>query len=341
MAASVKTRLTERYGLTTPIAQAGMAFAGMTPPIGIAVSEAGAMGSIAGVGIIPPEGVRQLVMGVQAGTSRPFHVNFITCYTTPEHIDVMCDLKPAAVSFHWGHPAAEWIGRLHEAGIDVWEQVGSVADAQTAVADGVDVVVAQGAEAGGHNYGTAGTIALTPAVVDAVGDKALVLAAGGIADGRGLAAALMLGADGAWIGTRFVATAESAAADEYKSRLVAAGTSDTALTHLFGRHHPEFNPIRVLRNRVVSEWTDRIAEIPADNSAEPVVGTMDLFGEATEMRKFANLVPMTGATGDYEELPLLAGEGVGLVSDLPGAAEVVARMTREAEAALARFGAPG
>lgn len=336
--ASLATRLTKRYGLSAPIVQAGMAFAGMTPPLCVAVSNAGALGSIAGVGIIPPEGVDALVQGVQAGTKRPFHVNFITCYTSDAHIDVMCRLKPAAVSFHWGHPARAWIDRLHEAGIDVWEQVGSVADARRAADDGIDAVVAQGAEAGGHNYGTAGTIALAPAVADAVGDKAMVVAAGGIADGRGVAAALMLGADAAWVGTRFVATRESAVAEDYKRRLIAAGTGDTVLTHVFGRHHPDFNPIRVLRNRVVGEWHARVAEIPADNSREPVIGRMDLLGQPTELRKFGNLVPMAGAGGDFEEMALLAGEGVGLVRDMPGAAEVVARMTREAETALARFG---
>ncbi|WP_419913155.1 NAD(P)H-dependent flavin oxidoreductase [Hoeflea sp.] len=329
------TRLTEKYDLSTPIVQAGMAFAGMTPPLCIAVSEAGALGSIAGVGIIPPEGVQMLVGGVQSGTSRPFHVNFISCYTTDAHIDLMCEMKPAAVSFHWGHPSTTWIGKLHDAGIDVFEQVGSVDDAKAAVADGVDLIVAQGTEAGGHNYGTAGTMALTPAIVDAVGDRALVLASGGIADGRGLAAALMLGADGVWVGTRFVATTESAVAEEYKQRVVSSGTSDTVITHVFGRHHPEFNPIRVLKNRVVTEWQGRVAEIPADNSGEPVVGQMDLFGEATPLLKFTNLVPMTGATGDFEELPLLAGEGVGLVTDLPSAADVVRRMTDEARSALA------
>ncbi|MEM6463876.1 MAG: nitronate monooxygenase [Pseudomonadota bacterium] len=336
MTPELTTRLTERYGLSSPIVQAGMAFAGMTPPLCIAVSEAGAMGSIAGVGIIPPEGVKMLVGGVQAGTDRPFHVNFITCYITQPHIDLMCEMRPRAVSFHWGHPSAEWINQLHAAGIDVFEQVGSVADAEAAVADGVDVVIAQGSEAGGHNYGTAGTIALTPAIADAVGDRAMVLASGGIADGRGLAAALMLGADGAWIGTRFVATTESAVAAEYKDRIVAAATGDTALTHVFGRHHPEFNPIRVLKNRVVSDWNERVAEIPADNTNEPVIGQMELLGQPTPLNKFTNMVPMEGAEGDFEELPLLAGQGLGLINDLPSAAEVVDRMTAEAAAAIAR-----
>ncbi len=334
MADIIATHLMHKYALTAPIVQAGMAFAGMTPALGIAVSEAGAMGSIAGVGIIPPEGVRQLVMGVQAGTKRPFHVNFITCYTQQGHIDLMCEMRPRAVSFHWGHPSPGWIKQLHDAGIDVWEQVGSVSDAETAVADNIDVVIAQGSEAGGHNYGTAGTIALTPAIVDAVGDRALVLASGGISDGRGLAAALMLGADGVWVGTRFVATRESAVAQEYKQQLVASRTCDTARTHVFGRHHPEFNPIRVLKNDVVTKWQDRVSEISADSADHPVIGHMNLFGEDTPLHKFTNMVPMEGATGDFGELPLLAGEGLDQIVDVPTAATVVERMMSEAEAAL-------
>jgi len=334
---ALKTRLTEKYALTTPIVQAGMAFAGMAPPLCIAVCEAGAMGSIAGVGIIPPEGNRQQVGGVQQGTSRAFHVNYITPYTTADHIAVMVELKPAAVSFHWGPPEAGWVDSLKAAGIDVWVQVGDVEAAEAAVNGGADAIVAQGSEAGGHNYGAATTLALTPMVVDAVGDRALVVAAGGISDGRGLAAALSLGADGAWIGTRFVASAEALVADEYKARLVAAGIGDTTMTHLFGRHHPEFNPMRVLRNRVVAEWSKRYEEVPADNSGEDLVGRMDLFGEDTELRKFTNMVPMAGATGDFEEFPLLSGEAVGLVRDVKPAADIVRDLTDGAAAAFGRF----
>lgn len=333
----ISTRFTEKYGLAVPLTQAGMAFAGMTPPLGIAVSEAGAMGSIAGVGIIPPEGVQMLVAGVQAGTKKPFHVNFISIYTTQEHIDLMCEMRPAAVSFHWGHPDRGWIDQLHAAGVDVWEQVGSVEAAEQAVGDGIDLVVAQGSESGGHNYGTSGGMALTPAIVDAVGDKTLVLAAGGITDGRGLAAALMLGADGAWVGTRFVASQEASIAVEYKDRLVAAKTGGTQLTHVFGRHHPEFNPIRVLATDLVQEWNDRIDEIPVGDENNPHIGDMDLLGQPQPLHKFTNLVPMAGATGDFDQLPLLSGEGVGLIRDLPGAGEIVARMAAEAAEALGKF----
>jgi enoyl-[acyl-carrier protein] reductase II len=336
---SISTRLTEKYGISYPIVQAGMAFAGMTPPLGIAVSEAGGMGSIAGVGIIPPEGVQMLVGGMNAGTSRPYHVNFITIFTSQAHIDLMCEMKPRAVSFHWGHPQKSWIDQMHEAGIDVWEQVGSVEAAIAAVADGIDLVIAQGSEAGGHNYGTAGTIALTPAVVDAVGDNALVLASGGIADGRGLAAALMLGADGAWIGTRFVATREAAVADEYKQRIVDCDTTGTQLTHVFGREHPDFNPIRVLSTPLVSEWSDRVDQIAVGAEHHPQIGEMDLLGQQVPLHRFTNMVPMQGATGSFDELPMLAGEGLGLIHDLPPAADVVARMATEAKKLLSKYGA--
>lgn len=336
---SISTKLTQRYGLSCPIVQAGMAFAGMTPPLGIAVSEAGGMGSIAGVGIIPPEGVRMLVDGMNAGTKKPYHVNFITIFTTQAHIDLMCEMKPKAVSFHWGHPERAWVNQMHAAGIDVWEQVGSVEDAVTAVADGIDLVIAQGSEAGGHNYGTAGTIALTPAVVDAVGDRALVLAAGGIADGRGLAAALMLGADGVWVGTRFVATQEASIADEYKQRIVDCDTAGTELTHIFGREHPLFNPIRVLRTSLVAEWNAKVNEIAVGPEHHPQVGEMDLLGQQVPLHRFTNMVPMQGATGSFDELPMLAGEGLGLIKDLPSAVDVVARMAAEAEQQLSRYGA--
>lgn len=329
------TRFTEAYGLTTPIAQAGMAFVGMTPELAVAVSNAGALGSL-GVGLMPAPALAQTVAAIRAGTSAPFNVNFITPLTGPAQLHVVCAAGVAVASFHWGPPPRAWTDQLHAAGVRVFEQVGSVADAKRAVDDGVDVVVAQGQEAGGHNYATLPTFALVPLVVDAVA-PALVLASGGIADGRGLAAAPMLGADGAWVGTRFVATAESGAHDGYKSRLVAAAATDTVRTALFGPDTPQFNPMRVLRNRVVEEWADRVAEIPADTSQLPVVGHVDLGGQQLELHRFSSFVPMRDlTTGDLEEMPLLAGQGVGLVDAIEPAAAVVAAMTEQACAMLDR-----
>src|SRR5215470_932872 len=248
----ISTRFTEIYGVPHPIAQAGMAFVGMTPDLALAVCAAGGLGSI-GVGLMPPPALKATIDGVRAGTGRPFNVNFITSLTRTEQVEVACREGVPVVSFHWGHPPQAWIDALHGAGVKVWEQVGSPDAAMRAVDGGIDLVIAQGSEAGGHNFGTLPTMALLPLVVDAA-TPTPVLGAGGIADGRGLAAALMLGADGVWIGTRLVATVESGAHPQYKARLVTAHAADTVRTHVFGRDMPEFNPMRVLRNRVVAQF---------------------------------------------------------------------------------------
>jgi enoyl-[acyl-carrier protein] reductase II len=334
----IPTRLTAAYDVAHPIAQAGMAFVGMTADLAVAVCEAGGLGSL-GVGLMPPPALEMTIKAIRAGTDRPFNVNFITGLTTREQLDVALDAGVPVVSFHWGHPPREWIDAAHDAGAKVWEQIGAVDAAKRAVDDGVDLVVAQGEEAGGHCYGGLSTMTLVPLVVDAVaasGAPVLVLAAGGIADGRGLAAALMLGADGVWLGTRLVATTESAAHEDYKRRLVAASGTDTVRTHVFGREMPQFNPMRVVRNRVVSQWHDRVREIPIDPQTLPVIGTFTFGGQETKLRKFSNFVPMRDATtGDLDEMPLLAGQGVGLVLDVRPAAEVIERMVAEAAAALA------
>ena len=323
----LKTRFTEAYGLSTPVAQAGMAFVGMTPELAVAVSNAGGLGSL-GVGLLPPPAITQTIAAIRAGTPRPFHVNFITVFTDEPRIDAVCEAAPAAVSFHWGHPSRAWIDRLHAAGSRVFEQVGSVDDAKRAVDDGVDVIVAQGVEAGGHNFATLPTFALVPLVVDAVA-PALVLAAGGIADGRGLAAALMLGADGAWVGTRLVATDESLAHEDYKARLVAAAATDTVRTSLFGPETPEFNPMRVLRNRAIDE---------PPTEERPVIGRTRLGDQVIDLPRYTNMVPMRGlTTGDLDEMPLLSGQGVGLVDAVKGAASVIVDMTAQAADCLARY----
>lgn len=334
----ITTRFTRAYGLTHPIACAGMAFAGMTPRLPAAVSAAGGMGSLANVGFFPAALLERLVGELREATPRPFSINFITPYVQDEVIEAAARLAPASVSFHWGAPAPRWVERLHLADVKVWEQVGSVGEAERARRDGIDLVIAQGSEAGGHNYATMSTLAFVPAVRAALGPDALILASGGIVDGAGLAAALALGADGAWVGTRFLASEESDAHPEWKARLVAASGSDTVRTHVFGRHHPEFNPMRVLRNRVVAEWDARVAEIPADNAAEPVIGRMEVWGQAQELRRFQNLAPMTSASGDFEELPLLCGEGVGGIHALLPAREVLERMSGEASRILADLG---
>ncbi|UCG73903.1 MAG: nitronate monooxygenase [Chromatiales bacterium] len=334
---SIPTRLTDRYGLTHPIACAGMAFVTLSPRLPVAVCEAGALGAFA-AGPFPPDFIRANVTAIAEQTNGPVNLNFITPFITDAHIELAAELQPAVVQFHWALPPKDWVDRLHAAGVDVWHQVGSATDAQRAVDLGVEGIIAQGLEAGGHCYGKLPLFALLPAVLDAVGDTALVLAAGGIADGRSMAGALALGADGVVVGTRLMATPEADVADEYKQRIVAAGAQDTVLSSMFGRDMPDFNPMRLIRNALVEEWHDKVDDIDAMGDREqPVIGTMELGSQVMEMRRFSSLLPVQGATGDFDQMPLTAGQGLGVIHDIRPAGQVIEDMAAEAARALARI----
>jgi NAD(P)H-dependent flavin oxidoreductase YrpB (nitropropane dioxygenase family) len=327
----VRTRLTEEYGLDVPIVGGALGVLSR-PALVAAVSEAGGMGTLGAVGtpLTPPEELRTLIAGVRALTARPFGVNFITPLATPEHVDVCIEAGVPVVSFHWGDPPEALIGRLHDGGVRVWMQAGSAALARAAVDAGVDAVVAQGSEAGGTNRSLLATSTLVPTVADAVAPT-MVIAAGGIADGRGLAAALALGAEGAWVGTRLVASVEAYAHEEYKRRVVRAGEADTAVTTVF--HGPERlrRPARALRNRVVRTWAGREEHAPTDASAAHVIGWTALGGEDVPIHRFSTLLPTPETTGDFEEMCLLAGESAALVHGVLPAGRIVREMAAEAE----------
>jgi len=336
MTVSIRTEFSEKFGLRIPVACAGMAFATLTPDLPAAVCGAGAAGAIAN-GIFPPEVTARLIRALrQEIGDGMFHLNLLTGFCTEEHIDACIDAGAPAVSFHWGHPPPEWIKRLHAAGISVWEQIGSEQAAREAVDAGVDVIIAQGLEAGGHNLGALPTFVAVREIVAAVGDVP-VLAAGGVVDGQGLAAALALGAQGAIIGTRLLATKEATVANEYKQRLLQASSEDTVLTSLFGRNMPDFNPMRVLKNSIVEEWAGRENAAPSVPDREPIIGRMSIMGQEMPIHRFQTLVPVIGASGDFGEMPLLSGQGVGGISDLPGAREVLERIAGEAAAILSRL----
>lgn len=330
--ASIATRLTDSYELTHPIAAAGMAFATLSPRLPVAVCEAGALGAFA-AGPLPPPFIAANLRAIREQTSGPLNLNLITPFATEAHIDLCVELRPRVVSFHWALPPEDWLRRLRAADIRVWQQVGDAADARRAVELGMDAVIAQGAEAGGHCYGRLPLFVLLPAVLDAVSGQALVLAAGGIVDGRGLAAVLAMGADGASIGTCLLATPEADIADDYKSRIVAAGAGDTLLSSMFGRDLPDFNPMRVIRNRVVEEWHDRIEEIDRLDE-QPVVGRMRIAEQDMEMRRFSSLLPVAGASGDFDQMPLTAGQGLGGIRRIRPVAEVIESMAADALRAL-------
>jgi nitronate monooxygenase len=240
-------------------------------------------------------------------------------------LEIMIEERVPVFSAGLGVPEPELVERFHSVGTKVVSMVATVEDAKTAAANGVDVVVAQGAESGGHrSYGQKhgrgdavgqSSLVLVPAVVDAVGVDVPVLASGGVVDGRGLAAMMALGADGALLGTRFVATAESAAADVWKRRMT-SGDRTTALTDGFTGQWA-----RVLATDFTKRWDESGAEaLPGLLQA---AAGQDLFGAAKKL-------------GDDQLQPLYAGAAVDRLSDIPSAADVVTTVVAEARAILGR-----
>lgn len=331
--ATIKTRFTEKFGTVHPFTQAGMAFAGEKPELTIAVSKAGGVGAI-GVGFMPPELLRETIHMIRAAGVEMFDINFITYFGNEEQVRVAAEEEVPVVSFHWGHPPAHQLEMLHIAGCSLWVQVGTIADAEQAVDYGAEVIVAQGHEASGHNYQGMGGMALIPAMVDAVGDRALVLASGGIADGRGVAAALSLGADGVWVGTRLLASEEANVHPEHHRRLVAASGEDTTFSAVFGPEMPDFNPMRLMKVGVVEEWNHRLAEVPTERDDLEIIGETVFMGQRHTKRKFDVILPTEDTTGDFEEMAWLMGQGVGLIEDVRPAADIVTTMMDDAAAIL-------
>jgi nitronate monooxygenase len=230
----------------------------------------------------------------------------------PHNFEVILAERVPVWSIGLGNPGAGMVARCHDRGIVVIAMVTNVADARTIAAAGVDVVVAQGTEAGGHRSAwhegseEAGTMVIVPRIADAV--DAPVLAAGGIVDGRGLVAALALGAAGVMLGTRFIATRESIAPEFFKKAVLAAGVGDTVVSAAFTGL-----PMRTLRNRFTAEYGDT-----------PTLPPM------LQSNAAADIVAAAGARTDPEYYPMPAGESAGLIDDLPSAADVVAAIIDEA-----------
>jgi NAD(P)H-dependent flavin oxidoreductase YrpB (nitropropane dioxygenase family) len=332
--ASIPTRFTQRYNIRHPFTQAGMAFAGWSPQLACAVTRAGGIGAI-GAGLLPEPVVRQLIGAIQAAKVGLFNFNFLTNFDHDAQARACAEMGVPIVSFHWGHPSPALIKTLRDAGCSIWEQVGTLEQARRALGDGVEVIIPQGHEAGGHNFqglsdAPQGTFVLVPTMRDALGDDVMILASGGIADGRGIAAALQLGADGVWVGTRLVASEEAAVHPEHKRRIVAATGTDTVYSHIFGPDNPSFNPMRLLKNGVVKEWNNRLSEVTKDNTQSAVIGSTIMGGQEMTLRKFSVLLPTPDTQGDWEEMPFLAGQGVGLVHDILPAEKIVERMMAQA-----------
>lgn len=317
---NLRTPLCDQFDIEVPIFLAGMGGVAYAE-VCAAVSEAGGFGTLgmAGVG---PEGIREQMREVRRRTDKPFGVDLLAAL--PEQmmaaIDVIIEEGASAFIAGLGVPGPV-VKRCHDAGLKVMSMCGKVSHAVAAEQAGCDVVVAQGTEAGGHTGKVAG-MALIPQIVDAVSIP--VLGAGSIVDGRGLVASLSFGAQGVWMGTRFIASREAHASEEYKKAITRAGGHDTEVTRSYSG-----KPMRVIRNRWVEDWERRpedIARFPTQMQVAGEAGAMGFVGR--------NL----GADADPEIQCMPCGQGAGSISDIPTVAEIVARVMGEAEEVIAGLG---
>ena len=314
------TRLCDLLGIEHPIISAPMGGRTAGAALAAAVSGAGGLGMIGGTtsGDGAPDWLRAQIRAVRERTDRPFGVGFISSFPGLEAlIAVAIEERVPALAHSFADPSP-YIEAAHAAGCRVLVQVQTMEQARRAARAGADVITAQGTEAGGHT-GYAGTLPFVPAVVDAVG-QIPVVAAGGIADGRGLAAVLMLGAEGAWIGTRFVASREAGEPEWAKERIVAAGPDDTVLTHAYDlalqAPFPAGIGDRVLRNDFTAAWHDRDAEV---------------IGRREEL---ATQVVAAIRAGDARVAAVRAGTASGLIHAVEPAGDILRRIVAEAQAIL-------
>ena len=316
-------------GIDLPIVQAPMGGVS-TPALAAAVSQAGGLGMLS-ITWREPDALRGLLRETQRLTARPFAVNLVLAWDPAERLAIALEEGVRIVSFFWGDPTP-WIDQVHGAGGLVLQTVASAEEAQQAIAAGVDGVVAQGWEAGGHIWGQVSTLALVPRVVNAVAPRPVV-AAGGIGDGRGLAAVLTLGAGAAWMGTRFLLAKEANAHQVYRERVIAATETDTTYTTLFDGGWPNA-PMRVLQTETWQAW--RAAGEPATGAraGEGEIIVTDDDGRA--IARYSNDVPGARAMGEVAAMALYAGQGVGLARRVQPAAEIVREVAAEAAATLTR-----
>lgn len=327
----MRTLLCDLLGIEAPVVLAPMGGA-VTPTLAAAVSNAG------GLGMLPltwasPDDIATAVGETRQRTQRPFGVNLGLAWDQCERLAAALAAGVRIVSFFWGD-ASTMIGEAREAGATVFVTVGTAEEGRAAAAVGADVVVAQGWEAGGHVWGTVSTLALVPRVVDAVAPVPVV-AAGGIADGRGLAAVLALGGVGAWVGTRFLAAREAEIHPDYRRRILAASEADTFYGTLFDRGWPDA-PHRTLRNSTIEAWER--AGRPASGSRPGETDEPASRPDGSPINRYASATPTAAMVGDVEPLPHWAGQGVGLVTREASAAAIVESLLTEAEEAIKSIG---
>jgi nitronate monooxygenase len=314
----VGTPLSDLLGIQHPIVQAPIGSAAV-PRLAAAVSNSGALGMLALTWV--PD-VAAVLRQTAELTSRSFGGNFVLEWDQHGRLDEALEAGLRIVSLAWGDPEP-YVERVHAAGGLVLHTVGSAEEARRVVAAGVDVVVAQGWEAGGHVWGNVATLPLVPAVVDAVAPTP-VIAAGGIGDARGVAAVLALGAQAAWLGTRFLFAEEAPIHQAYRGRLAAAAETDaTWYANLYDvgwRNAPH----RALRNLTSEAWETAGRPEPGTRPGEhePIANGPS----GRPLLRYSSALPLENATGDIEALSLWAGQSVALAKRMQPAAEIVASL---------------
>ncbi|NKX56681.1 NAD(P)H-dependent flavin oxidoreductase [Arthrobacter mobilis] len=346
----MKTEITELLGIEHPVLSAGMARVAQAD-LTVAVSNAGGMGCLGGVSYMP-DALRAEIRNIKARTDKPYAVNLLlpdaltsdddsqwepvrelwgrlspaertkltgveallTKGAVHDQVEVVMEEKPPVVILTFATPA-EFVQRCHREGIIVGALAGSIGHAERAAGAGVDFIIAQGTEGGGHT-GHVGTMALIPGVVDAV--NVPVAAAGGITDGRGLAAARCLGAAAVWVGTRFIASNEAYGHEAFKQRVITGNSRDTVLTKSYTG-----KPLRAFRNDWTSEWEEKKGQIRDFPGQYAVAGT---------------LVETGYQDGDLATGMMPAGQGIQTVHEILPAAEIVTSMVAEAESILRKLG---
>lgn len=322
----MRTTICDQLGIEVPIIQAPMGGASC-PALAAAVSNAGGLGMLA-LSWHSPDGVREEIRRTKMLTSRPFGVNLILAFPQDERLAVCLEEGVPLISFFWGDPAP-FVERVHEAGALAASTVSSAAEARLAARAGVDILVAQGWEAGGHVRGEIATLPLVRSVVEAVGSRP-VLAAGGIVDGAGVAAILAMGASGAWVGTRFLASEEASVHPRYQELLLAADETATVHTSLFDIGWPDA-PHRILRNSTYEMWEAAGHPVTGARPGENETLATGSFGR---MLRYSSTTPGPDAEGDIEGLSLWSGQGVGRVETILPAAAIVRELTEDCDRIL-------
>ncbi|MGH3070764.1 MAG: NAD(P)H-dependent flavin oxidoreductase [Gaiellaceae bacterium] len=336
-----RTRICSELGIEHPILSVGMG-SGSGAELVAAVSNAGGLGVIGGGSSQAPEFTREQIELTRELTDRPFGVNvIIDDLGSPEHTVALRERFDAILAQHiplvvlFAGDPRPYVESAHDAGTKVMIQVGSPDEARRAADAGVDFVIAQGCEAGGHVVARASLFVNLPTIVDAVAPLP-VLASGGVADGRGLAAVLALGAEGVSLGTRFLASEEAFAREDYKRRLLDARAEDTYYSEdLFDGRWPNVAH-RTIKGRTFAEWDDagRPPRGSRPHEDEPI-GIHRTPWRDVEILRYDSFMMTPWFDGDVELGPLWAGESVALVDEILPAGEIVRRIAAEADEVLA------